>query len=55
MKRLNEGAFAADGRPSQAGFSALKWIVAGARSFQLPYCESAEARGLLMDLCNGKA
>nr|WP_249809787.1 serine/threonine protein kinase [Bradyrhizobium sp. 139] len=55
MKRLIESAFAADGRMSQAGFFALKRIVAGARSFQLTYCESAEARGLLMDLCNGKA
>jgi hypothetical protein len=55
MKRLIEGAFAADGRLSQAGFFALKQIVAGARSFQLTYCESAEARALLMDLCNGKA
>ncbi|WP_091880204.1 serine/threonine protein kinase [Bradyrhizobium sp. Rc2d] len=55
MKRLIDGAFAADGRLSQAGFFALKRIVAGARSFQLTYSESAEARGLLMDLCNGKA
>lgn len=55
MKRLIEGAFAADGRLSQTGFFALKRIVAGARSFQLTYSESAEARGLLVDLCNGKA
>ncbi|MBR0718462.1 serine/threonine protein kinase [Bradyrhizobium liaoningense] len=55
MKRLIEGAFASDGRLSRAGFFALKRIVAGARSFQLTYCESVEARGLLMDLCNGKA
>ncbi|WP_247983943.1 PqqD family peptide modification chaperone [Bradyrhizobium sp. 186] len=55
MKRLIESAFAVDGRMSQAGFFALRRIVAGARSFQLTYCESAEARGLLMDLCNGKA
>lgn len=55
MKRLIESAFAADGRLSQAGFFALKRIIAGARSFQLTYCEAVEARRLLMDLCNGKA
>ncbi len=55
MKRLVENAFAADGRLSQAGFFALKRIVAGARSLQLTYCEAAEARRLLMELCNGKA
>lgn len=55
MKRLVENAFAADGRLSQAGFFALKRIVAGARSFRLTYCEAVEARRLLMDLCNGKA
>ena len=55
MKRLIEGAFAADGKLSQAGFSALKRIVSGARSFQLTYCEAVEARELLADLCNGKA
>lgn len=55
MKRLIENAFAADGRLSQAGFFALKRIVAGARSLQLTYCEAVEARRLLMDLCNGKA
>ncbi|MGY4415932.1 hypothetical protein ACVWW4_007668 [Bradyrhizobium sp. LB7.1] len=55
MKRLIDGAFAADGRLSQAGFFALKRIVAGARSFQLTYSQSGEARALLMDLCNGKA
>lgn len=55
IKRLIEGAFAADGKLSQAGFFALKRIVAGARSFQLSYSESAKARRLLMDLCNGKA
>ncbi|WP_247341566.1 MULTISPECIES: serine/threonine protein kinase [unclassified Bradyrhizobium] len=55
MKRLIDGAFAADGRLSQAGFFALKRIVAGARSFQLTYSQSGEARALLMDLYNGKA
>lgn len=55
MKRLIENAFAADGRLSQAGFFALKRIVAGARSFQLTYCESVEARRLLMELCDGEA
>ncbi|WP_247419088.1 PqqD family peptide modification chaperone [Bradyrhizobium sp. 159] len=54
MKRLIEDAFAADGRLSQAGFFALKRIVAGARSLQLTYCEAVEARRLIMDLCNGK-
>ena len=55
MKRLIENAFAADGRLSQAGFFALKRIVAGAPSLQLTYCEAVEARRVLMDLCNGKA
>jgi hypothetical protein len=55
IKRLIEGAFAADGKLSQSGFFALKRIVAGARSFQLIYSESAQARQLLMDLCNDKA
>lgn len=55
MRRLIDGAFAADGRLSQAGFFALKRIVAGARSFQLTYSESEEARELLMDLCDDKA
>lgn len=55
MRWLIEGAFAADGKLSQAGFVALKRIVAGARSFRLTYSESVEARELLMDLCNGKA
>ncbi|MCK1735568.1 serine/threonine protein kinase [Bradyrhizobium sp. 138] len=55
MKRLIENAFAADGRLSQAGFFALKRIVAGARSFQLTYSEAVEARRVLMDLCNGRA
>jgi hypothetical protein len=55
MKRLIENAFAADGRLSQAGFFALKRIVAGARSFQLTYCESVEARRLLVELCDGEA
>lgn len=55
MKRLIESAFAADGRLSKVGFSALKRIVAGARSFQLTYCESSDARGLLMDVCDGRA
>ncbi|MGY3034388.1 hypothetical protein ACVIIV_003558 [Bradyrhizobium sp. USDA 4354] len=55
MKRLIENAFAADGRLSQAGFFALKRIVAGARSLQLTYCEAVEARRLLMELCHGKA
>lgn len=55
IKRLIEGAFAADGKLSQSGFFALKRIVAGARSFQLTYSESAQARELLMDLCNDKA
>ncbi|MET4275830.1 MULTISPECIES: serine/threonine protein kinase [unclassified Bradyrhizobium] len=54
IKRLIEGAFAADGKLSQSGFFALKRIVAGARSFQLIYSESAQARQLLMDLCNDK-
>ncbi|MFK4505733.1 hypothetical protein IQ17_04722 [Bradyrhizobium daqingense] len=55
MKRLIEGAFAADGRLSTTGFSALKGIVSGARSFLLTYCEAVEARELLVDLCDGKA
>ena len=55
MKRLIENAFAADGKLSQAGFFALKRIVAGARSFQLTYCESVGARRLLMELCDGEA
>jgi hypothetical protein len=55
MKRLIDNAFAADGRLSLAGFFALKRIVAGARSFQLTYCESVEARRLLMELCDGEA
>lgn len=55
IKRLIEGAFAADGKLSQSGFFALKRIVAGAQSFQLTYSESAKARRLLMDLCNDKA
>ncbi|MET4042689.1 serine/threonine protein kinase [Bradyrhizobium sp. RT6a] len=55
IKRLIEGAFAADGKLSQAGFFALKRIVAGAQSFQLTYSESAMARRLLIDLCNGQA
>jgi hypothetical protein len=55
IKRLIEGAFAADGKLSQSGFFALKRIVAGARSFQLTFSESAEARRLLMDLSNDKA
>ncbi|MBB4382472.1 hypothetical protein GGD61_007165 [Bradyrhizobium sp. SBR1B] len=55
MKRLIDNAFAADGRLSQAGFFALKRIIAGARSLQLTYCEAVEARRVLMDLCNGKA
>lgn len=55
MKRLIDGAFAVDGRLSQAGFFALKGIVSGARSFQLTYCEALEARELLVDLCDGKA
>jgi hypothetical protein len=55
IKRLIEGAFAADGKLSQSGFFALKRIVAGARSFQLIYSESAQARQLLMDLCDDKA
>lgn len=55
MKRLIESAFAGDGRLSQAGFFALKRIVAGAVSLQLTYCEAVEARQLLMELCNGKA
>ncbi|WP_249139729.1 serine/threonine protein kinase [Bradyrhizobium japonicum] len=55
MKRLIENAFAADGRLSQAGFFALKRIVAGVRSLQLTYGEAVEARRLLMELCNGKA
>lgn len=55
MKRLIEGAFAADGRLSTTGFSALKAIVSGARSFLLTYCEAVEAQELLVDLCDGKA
>jgi coenzyme PQQ synthesis protein D (PqqD) len=55
MKRLTESAFAANGKLSLAGFSALKRIVAGSRSFELTYCESAGARRLLMDLCDGRA
>ena len=55
MKRLTEGAFAANGKLSLAGFSALKRIVLGSRSFELTYCESAEARRLLVDLCDGGA
>ncbi|AMA61178.1 PqqD family peptide modification chaperone [Bradyrhizobium sp. CCGE-LA001] len=55
MKRLIEGAFAADGRLSTNGFFALKEIVSGARSFLLTYCEAVEARELLVDLCDGKA
>ncbi|QIO37186.2 serine/threonine protein kinase [Bradyrhizobium sp. 1(2017)] len=55
MRRLIEGAFAADGRLSTTGFFALKEIVSGARSFLLTYCEAVEARELLVDLCNGKA
>lgn len=55
MKRLIESAFAADGKLSQAGFSALRRITAGARSFELTYGESAEARRLLVDLCDGRA
>jgi hypothetical protein len=53
MKRLIAGAFAADGRLSQAGFFALKGIVSRARSYQLTYCEAVEARELLAELCNG--
>ena len=55
MKLLVENAFAGDGRLSQAGFFALKRIVAGAQSLQLTYSEAGEARRLLVDLCNGKA
>jgi hypothetical protein len=55
MKRLIENAFAGDGRLSQAGFFALRRIVAGAQSLQLTYSEAGEARRLLMELCNGKA
>lgn len=55
MKRLIESAFAADGKLSQVGFSALRRITAGARSFELTYGESAEARRLLVDLCDGRA
>lgn len=55
MRRLIEHAFAGDGRLSQAGFLALRRIVAGAQSLQLTYCEAGEARRLLVDLCNGKA
>ncbi len=55
MKRLIEGAFAADGRLSKTGFFALRGIISGARSFLLTYCEAVEARELLVDLCDGKA
>ncbi|WP_245306065.1 serine/threonine protein kinase [Bradyrhizobium sp. LTSP849] len=55
MKRLIESAFAVDGKLSQAGFSALKRIVAGASSFELTYCESMEARRIILDLCDGRA
>jgi hypothetical protein len=54
MKRLIESGFAADGKLSQAGFAALKRIVAQAKSFELTYCESTEARRLLVDLCDGR-
>ncbi|UWU90006.1 serine/threonine protein kinase [Bradyrhizobium sp. CB1015] len=55
MKRLIENAFAGDGRLSQAGFFALKRMVARAQSLQLTYSEAGEARRLLMELCHGKA
>ncbi|MDF0517953.1 serine/threonine protein kinase [Bradyrhizobium yuanmingense] len=55
IKRLIDNAFAGDGRLSQAGFSALRRIVAGAQSLQLTYSEAGEARRVLVDLCNGKA
>jgi len=55
MKRLIENAFAGDGKLSEAGFWALRRIVAGAQSLQLTYREAGEARGLLVELCNGKA
>jgi hypothetical protein len=54
MKRLIASGFAADGKLSQAGFGALKGIVGQAKSFELTYCESTEARRLLMDLCDGR-
>ena len=51
VKRLVDGASAADGKLSRAGFLALKEIVSGSRSFLLTYCEAIEARELLVDLC----
>jgi hypothetical protein len=54
MKRLIASGFAADGKLSQTGFGALKRIVGQAKSFELTYCESTEARRVLMDLCDGR-
>ena len=55
MKRLIENAFAGDGKLSEAGFFALRRIVAGAQLLQLTYSEAGEARSLLVELSNGKA
>jgi hypothetical protein len=55
VRRIVEGAFAADGKLSQGGFLALKRITGGARSFELTYSDSAEARRMLVDVCQSQS
>ncbi len=53
IRRLIVGSHAPDGKMSHQAFHAMKRTVADAKSFELRYSNAAEARDLIVELCNG--
>jgi hypothetical protein len=53
IRRLMDGSCSPSGKLTRRSFHAFKQILADARSFELQYSDAAQARNVIVDLCNG--
>jgi hypothetical protein len=53
ISRMIDGSYSADGRLTDQAFHAIKAMLTNAKSFELQYCDAAQARDVLLDLCHG--